>query len=277
MQTEKTSARNGILAFVGQYNKIVLWLLIYLTMVLLLVRTFGWAEAFRNATATILPMLVCWAILNYLLLPRMLHRSKVGFFLLTLLMLLVLMPLGSRFDVYIHQHFSGPNDVPLPEAERIPLKFEAKDEAGDTYTIHWNTQNGDFHKLYLVDNITGVQYDMLRNSSYSFSGKKDDYWTRFYITFEVTGLEEEQDEDDDASTGSASTTFAFFDGSQWVVTNDGQGTATLDLIDLQGRVLHSTTLAEGQTSGGGAGEHMTSFDYAYKLEAVRDWLFAQSK
>jgi len=38
-----------------------------------------------------------------------------------------------------------------------------------------------------------------------------------------------------------------------------------------------TTLASGQTSGGGAGEHMTSFDYAYKLEAVRDWLFAQSK
>lgn len=38
-----------------------------------------------------------------------------------------------------------------------------------------------------------------------------------------------------------------------------------------------TTLAEGQTAGSGAGEHMTSFDYAYKLEAVRDWLFAQSK
>ena len=38
-----------------------------------------------------------------------------------------------------------------------------------------------------------------------------------------------------------------------------------------------TTLAEGQTSGGGAGEHMTSFDYAYKIEAVRDWLFGQVK
>ena len=38
-----------------------------------------------------------------------------------------------------------------------------------------------------------------------------------------------------------------------------------------------TTLAEGQTSGGGAGEHMTSFDYAYKIEAVRDWLFGQEK
>ena len=38
-----------------------------------------------------------------------------------------------------------------------------------------------------------------------------------------------------------------------------------------------TTLAESQTSGGGAGEHMTSFDYAYKIEAVRDWLFGQVK
>ncbi len=38
-----------------------------------------------------------------------------------------------------------------------------------------------------------------------------------------------------------------------------------------------STLAEGQSAGGGAGEHMTSFDYAYRLEAVRDWLFQQSR
>jgi len=38
-----------------------------------------------------------------------------------------------------------------------------------------------------------------------------------------------------------------------------------------------STLAEGQAAGGPAGEHMTSFDYAYRLEAVRDWLFKQSK
>ena len=38
-----------------------------------------------------------------------------------------------------------------------------------------------------------------------------------------------------------------------------------------------TTLAEGQSAMPGAGEHMTSFDYAYKIEAVRDWLFAQTK
>ena len=38
-----------------------------------------------------------------------------------------------------------------------------------------------------------------------------------------------------------------------------------------------TTLAEGQTAMMGAGEHMTSFDFAYKNEAVRDWLFSQTR
>lgn len=38
-----------------------------------------------------------------------------------------------------------------------------------------------------------------------------------------------------------------------------------------------TTLAEGSASNSRMGEHMTSFDYAYKIEAVRDWLFEQNK
>ena len=40
--------------------------------------------------------------------------------------------------------------------------------------------------------------------------------------------------------------------------------------------LGSTT-TDGSTGGSGTGEHMTSFDYAYKIEAVRDWLFEQVK
>lgn len=133
------------------------------------------------------------------------------------------------------------------ETRRVPLQFVSKDEEGDTYTLSWTTANADFEKLILVDNMTGVQYDMLADTSYSFSGKKGDYWSRFYITFEVTGVDEQEEADDDASSGAVS--FAFFDGSQWVVTNTAAtGATTLDLIDLQGRVLHHTTLGnEGQT------------------------------
>lgn len=123
MQSEKTSARNSILAFFGQHDKIVLWLLVYMTMILLVVRTFGWVVAFRNATATILPMLLCWAVQNYLLLPKLLHRSKVAFFLCSLFMLIVLTPLAARNEVYIHQHFSSQPALEnmQPDSDRVTL------------------------------------------------------------------------------------------------------------------------------------------------------------
>ena len=118
MQPEKTTIRNRLLLFLGQHNYAVLWLLVYLTMVLLLVRTFGWVEAFRNASATILPMMLCCAIMQYLLLPKLLHRSKTLFYLSVLLMLIILVPLSARFDAYIHVHFSDAANAPAPDPDR---------------------------------------------------------------------------------------------------------------------------------------------------------------
>lgn len=39
-------------------------------------------------------------------------------------------------------------------------------------------------------------------------------------------------------------------------------------------IFTKETTVEGGTTGS---EHLISFDYAYKLEAMRDWLFAQCK
>ena len=118
-------------------------------------------------------------------------------------------------------------------AERVPLWFEAKDT--DVYTMTWNTANGDFSSLYLIDNLTGTRYDMLNNDSYVFEGKASDYHSRFYITFNCVDVEE-NDEDTE-------TNIAFFDGSQWVVTGEGN----IELIDLQGRVLWNSRLSGGQS------------------------------
>ena len=107
--------------------------------------------------------------------------------------------------------------------ERVPLWFEAKDD--DVFTIKWNTANGDFQSMYLVDNLTGVQYDMIAHDSYTFEGHVGDYPSRFYIIFRVTDVEEYEDENNHS--------FAFFDGTQWLVTGDG----VLDFIDLNGRIL----------------------------------------
>lgn len=114
--------------------------------------------------------------------------------------------------------------------ERVPLWFEAKED--DIFTMKWNTANGDFSSLYLIDNLLGVQYDMLANDTYTFEGHKQDYYARFYIVFDVTDVEELEGDDN----------FVFFDGSQWVVTGDGD----LDFIDMHGRILR-TVRVSGQT------------------------------
>ena len=115
--------------------------------------------------------------------------------------------------------------------DRVPLWFEAKED--DIFNIKWNTANGDFHSMYLIDNLTGVQYDMLRNNSYTFQGHKGDYPSRFLIVFNVTDVEEHQEINN----------FVFFDGSQWLVTGDGE----LEFIDLNGQVLWEKKVNGGQT------------------------------
>ena len=77
---------------------------------------------------------------------------------------------------------------------------------------------------------------------------------------------------------------AAYSHAEWSAQDDAQAqNAAVTAMLSEGNSANfvtftlGTTLAEGQTSGGGAGEHMTSFDYAYKIEAVRDWLFGQVK
>ena len=119
-------------------------------------------------------------------------------------------------------------------ADRVSLRFEAKEN--DVYTMRWNTANGYFSSLYLIDNLTGARYDMLENDSYVFEGRKDDYYSRFYITFDCLDVEEYEED-------AVEKTFAFFDGSQWVVTGEG----SLELIDLQGRILWQERVSGGQS------------------------------
>ena len=46
----------------------------------------------------------------------------------------------------------------------------------------------------------------------------------------------------------------------------------------EGNTINVARWETGTVLNGGSGmEHMASFDYAYKLEAVRDWLFEQTK
>lgn len=76
---------------------------------------------------------------------------------------------------------------------------------------------------------------------------------------------------------------AAYSHAEWSAQDDAdtQNAAVAAML-AEGHNANFVTFTEGSTiangqSGGPAGEHMTSFDYAYKLEAVRDWLFQQTK
>lgn len=114
-----------------------------------------------------------------------------------------------------------------------PLYFEAKENG--TFTLSWNTANANFSSLTLVDNITGMTTDMLANDSYTFEGNVDHYKSRFKVIFgRFTGIDEDMD--------TTSESFAFFDGSEWIV--EGQGSLTV--TDMMGRTVYSTTLSNEQ-------------------------------
>ncbi len=107
----------------------------------------------------------------------------------------------------------------------MPVNFKA--ETRGTYTLNVEA-NMEMTYLHLIDNLTGADIDLLANPSYSFEANTNDYTSRFKLIFRASmGIEE----------NNATETFAYFNGSEWVISNTGD--ATLQVIDMMGRVLRS--------------------------------------
>ena len=107
----------------------------------------------------------------------------------------------------------------------VPVNFAAAEDG--SYTLNVKPENVEFTYLHLIDNKTGVDTDLLQTPSYTFNASVTDYESRFRLLFSTD--EANEDDDDDA--------FAFFNGSEWVITH--QGDATLQVVDMLGRVLAS--------------------------------------
>ena len=109
------------------------------------------------------------------------------------------------------------------------LWFEAE-EAG-AFTLSWETANAQFDKLTLIDNITGVQTDMLTRDSYAFEGDPSQYASRFKI---VIGEWKDVEENEET----LATNFAFQMGDELIINGEGR----LEIVDMMGRVLMTTEL-----------------------------------
>ena len=106
----------------------------------------------------------------------------------------------------------------------MPVNFKA--ENNGTYTLSINTENVEMNYLHLIDNLTGTDVDLLVNPSYSFEANTTDYASRFKLVF-ATGENEES--------------FAFYSNGSFVISNEGE--ATLQVVDVTGRILSSENIS----------------------------------
>jgi hypothetical protein len=96
-----------------------------------------------------------------------------------------------------------------------------------------------FSYLHLIDNRTGADVDLLATPYYSFDAATTDYASRFKMVYAT-------------SCDNTSETFAFSSNGQWVINNEGE--ATLQVIDVTGRVLSSETINGAVSKGINAAE-----------------------
>ena len=127
--------------------------------------------------------------------------------------------------VYIPQDGQDYAVVRSEEMGEMPVNFKA--ENNGSYTLNLSSENVEFAYLHLIDNLTGANIDMLQTPSYSFDAKTTDYENRFKLVF-ATG----------SSTGSDA--FAFYSNGSFVINNDGN--ATLQVVDVTGRIINSESI-----------------------------------
>ena len=104
-----------------------------------------------------------------------------------------------------------------------PVSFHAAKNG--TYTLSINTENVEMEYLHLIDNIIGADIDLLANPNYTFEANNTDYANRFALVYATT----------DGVNANNTKPFAFFNGSDWFINNEGE--ATLQVIDMTGRML----------------------------------------
>ena len=115
--------------------------------------------------------------------------------------------------------------VSCEEMGAMPVNFKA--ENNGTYTLSMNSENVGFAYLHLVDNMTGADVDLLQTPSYSFEARTTDIESRFKLVY-ATGDNSQEDN------------FAFFSNGSFVINNEGN--ATLQVIDVTGRMISSETI-----------------------------------
>ena len=130
----------------------------------------------------------------------------------------------------IYMPFEG-KDYAILQGEglgEMPINFEA--EENGTYTLSFASKEVTFSYLHLIDNLTGVETNLLVNPEYTFTARTTDYASRFRVVY-ATGSSVDNDN------------FGFINGMGNLCIFGIDGTATVQVVDVTGRMLSSETFS----------------------------------
>ena len=147
--------------------------------------------------------------------------------------------------LYIQQDNKDYSVVYSEEEGEMPVSFKA--EKNGTYTLSFANEEVTFGYLHLIDNLTGMDVNLLETPSYSFEAKTTDYASRFKLVF-ATGSNANDE------------SFAFMSDGNLIVNNEGE--ATLQVIDVNGRILRSESI------NGSASINMNTVPGVYMIRVI---------
>ena len=135
--------------------------------------------------------------------------------------------------IYVRQDGTDFASVSISlEEGNLPLYFKTYEDA--SYTLNISVENMEMYYLHLVDNLMGMDVDVLNGSqSYSFSASTTDYLSRFKLVFNKTGVDENGSEP----------SFAFVSNGNLILNGVGEN-ATIQIVDMLGRVVRNENIGD---------------------------------
>ena len=109
----------------------------------------------------------------------------------------------------------------------MPINFKA--ENNGNYVLNIYPENSKMGYLHLIDNLTGIDTDLLENPNYTFDAKTTDFASRFKLVYSVNGYEDNLEN------------FAYCSGNTLKINS--QGDAMIQVIDILGHVISSETIS----------------------------------
>jgi hypothetical protein len=128
--------------------------------------------------------------------------------------------------IYITEEGMDYAVVNAGQVGEIPVSFKANENG--SYTLSFTSEEVSFSYLHLIDNLTGIDSDLLANPSYSFDAQSTDYAQRFRLVF-ATGTSVDDD------------SFGFINANGNLCIFGIEGEATVQVFDVLGHMLSSET------------------------------------